>query len=148
MVRQIKKDIALSDALSALGNEVDKALKEHAVVKHPMHGNIYAFEIDGFGNHLLMDDANVPSLLSLPYLDAIHSNDPVYQNTRNFVWSKENPFFFKGSAAEGIGGPHVGMDMIWPMSITMKALTSTNKQEIKDCIRMLKTTHGLSLIHI
>ncbi|MFP5436572.1 MAG: glycoside hydrolase family 125 protein [Bacteroidia bacterium] len=142
MVRQIKKDIALSDALSALGNEVDKALKEHAVVKHPMHGNIYAFEIDGFGNHLLMDDANVPSLLSLPYLDAIHSNDPVYQNTRNFVWSKENPFFFKGSAAEGIGGPHVGMDMIWPMSITMKALTSTNKQEIKDCIRMLKTTHG------
>lgn len=142
MIRKIKKDVVLSNALRELSMEVDAALREHAIVKHPKHGNIYAFEIDGFGNHLLMDDANVPSLLSLPYLDAIDSNDPIYQNTRNFVWSKENPFFFKGTAAEGIGGPHVGMDMIWPMSITMKALTSTNTQEIKECIKMLKTTHG------
>ena len=142
MILDIKKDSALSKELKELGAEVDKAIKEHAIVKHPKHGNIYAFEIDGYGNHLLMDDANVPSLLSLPYLDAIDVKDPIYQNTRNFVWSKENPFFFKGTAAEGIGGPHVGMDMIWPMSITMKALTSTNKQEIKECIKMLKATHG------
>lgn len=142
MISEIKFNSKLSSELKELSIEVEQAIQKHAVVRHPKHGDIFAFEIDGFGNHLLMDDANVPSLLSLPYLDAIDVNDRVYQNTRNFVWSKENPFFFKGTDAEGIGGPHVGMDMIWPMSITMKALTSTNPQEIKECIKMLKTTHG------
>lgn len=142
MMLVIRKNTGLAHELKVLATEVENALKEYAVIKHPKYGNIYAFEIDGFGNHLLMDDANVPSLLSLPYLDAVDSSDPIYLNTRNFVWSKENPFFFKGSAAEGIGGPHVGMDMIWPMSITMKALTSNNPSEIKKCIKMLKATHA------
>lgn len=142
MMREIKKDNATAKELEALGAEVDKALQEHAIVNHPKYGKIYAFEVDGFGNSLLMDDANVPSLLGLPYLDAVDVNDPIYQNTRNFVLSTDNPFFFKGAAAEGIGGPHVGMDMIWPMAITMRALTSTDENEIKECIKMLKATHG------
>ncbi|RYJ44956.1 glycoside hydrolase family 125 protein [Flavobacterium beibuense] len=142
MMREIKKDNATAKELEALGAEVDKALKEHAIVNHPKYGKIYAFEVDGFGNSLLMDDANVPSLLGLPYLDAVDVNDPIYQKTRNFVLSTDNPFFFKGTAAEGIGGPHVGMDMIWPMAITMRALTSTDENEIKECIKMLKATHG------
>ncbi|WP_330443858.1 glycoside hydrolase family 125 protein [Flavobacterium sp. C4GT6] len=142
MMREIKKDNATAKELEALGAEVDKALKEHAIVNHPKYGKIYAFEVDGFGNSLLMDDANVPSLLGLPYLDAVDVNDPIYQNTRNFVLSTDNPFFFKGTAAEGIGGPHVGMDMIWPMAITMRALTSTDGNEIKECIKILKATHG------
>lgn len=142
MIQSIKKDSVLANELSALSTEVAQAIKEHGIVKHPKYGSIYAFETDGFGNHLLMDDANVPSLLALPYLDSVSSTDPIYINTRKFVWSKDNPFFFKGTAAEGIGGPHVGMDMIWPMSITIRALTSTNPQEIKECIKMLKATHG------
>lgn len=142
MMLEIAGDLETSKKLKALSIEVDNALKEHAIIEHKKYGKIYAFEIDGFGNHLLMDDANVPSLLSLPYLDAIDVSDPVYENTRKFVWSKDNPFFFKGKAAEGIGGPHVGMDMIWPMAITMRGLTSTNPQEIKECIQMLKNTHG------
>ncbi|QEE50676.1 glycoside hydrolase family 125 protein [Flavobacterium alkalisoli] len=142
MLREIKKDNATAKELETLGAEVDMALKEHAIINHPKYGKIYAFEVDGFGNSLLMDDANVPSLLGLPYLDAVDVNDPVYQNTRNFVLSTDNPFFFKGTAAEGIGGPHVGMDMIWPMAITMRALTSTDENEIKECIKMLKATHG------
>ena len=142
MLNAISNDSDMAGKLMELSNEVEKALQEHATVNHPVHGDIYAFEIDGYGNHLLMDDANVPSLLSLPYLDAIDPSDPVYQNTRNFVWSKENPFFFKGKAAEGIGGPHVGMDMIWPMAITMKGLTSSDDRVIKDCINTLKDTHG------
>ena len=142
MIQSIKKDSVLANELSALSTEVAHAIKEHGIVKHPKYGTIYAFETDGFGNHLLMDDANVPSLLALPYLDSVSITDPIYINTRKFVWSKENPFFFKGTAAEGIGGPHVGMDMIWPMSLTIKALTSTNPQEIKECIKMLKATHG------
>lgn len=142
MLRKIKKDESTAKELETLSAEVNQALKDHAIVKHPKYGDIYAFEIDGFGNHLLMDDANVPSLLSLPYLDAIDSKDPIYRNTRKFVWSKENPFFFKGKAAEGIGGPHVGMDMIWPMAIIMRGLTSADPQEIKECIKMLKSSHG------
>lgn len=142
MIETIAGDPTLAGELKALAAEVDKALKEYAVVKHPKYGDIYAFEVDGYGNHLLMDDANVPSLLSLPYLDAVDANDPVYRNTRKFIWSLDNPFFFKGKAAEGIGGPHVGMDMVWPMSIIMRGLTSTDGEEIKESIKMLKSTHG------
>lgn len=142
MMRTIKKDEATAKELEALGKEVDQAIKKYGIVKHPKYGDIYAFEVDGFGNHLIMDDANVPSLLALPYLDAIASTDTVYQNTRKFVLSEDNPFFFKGKVAEGIGGPHVGMDMIWPMAIIMRAKTSNNDNEIRDCIKMLKASHG------
>jgi meiotically up-regulated gene 157 (Mug157) protein len=142
MMRAIKKDEATAKELEALGNEVSEAIKKHGIVKHPKHGDIYAFEVDGFGNHLLMDDANVPSLLALPYLNAIDVNDKIYQNTRKFVLSTDNPFFFKGKVAEGIGGPHVGMDMIWPMAIIMRANTSNDDKEIRECIKMLKATHG------
>lgn len=148
MMEQIAGDTETARELRRLSAEVSKALQDHAIVKHLKYGEIYAFEIDGYGNHLLMDDANVPSLLSLPYLDAIDGNDKVYQNTRKFILSLDNPFFFKGKAAEGIGGPHVGIDMIWPMAITMKGLTSNNAKEIKECIAMLKATHaGTGFMH-
>ncbi len=133
-----EKDLA--DECNSLADEVEKALHEYAVYDHPEYGRIYAFEVDGFGNRLLMDDANVPSLIAMPYLGDVDIDDPVYRNTRNFVWSDSNPYFFKGSAGEGIGGPHVGYDMIWPMSIMMKAFTSTDDAEIKECIEMLMAT--------
>ncbi|NIR46840.1 MAG: glycoside hydrolase family 125 protein, partial [Gemmatimonadetes bacterium] len=82
---------------------------------------VFAYEVDGFGNPLFMDDANVPSLLSLPYLDAVDRQSPIYQATRDLVLSDDNPYFFRGTAAEGIGGPHVGLDMIWPLGIIMRA---------------------------
>ncbi|MBQ6652867.1 MAG: glycoside hydrolase family 125 protein [Prevotella sp.] len=123
-----------------LANEVKTALQQYAVVNHPKYGKIYAFEVDGFGNRLLMDDANVPSLLAMAYLGDVSLNDPVYQNTRRFVWSEDNPYFFRGKAGEGIGGPHIGYDMAWPMSIMMKAFTSQNDEEIKWCIETLQRT--------
>lgn len=132
----------------ALADEVEKALKKYAVYNHPKYGKIYAFEVDGNGNHLLMDDANVPSLLAMPYLGDVKLSDPVYQNTRRFVWSEDNPYFFKGKAGEGIGGPHIGYDMVWPMSIMMKAFTSTDDREIKKCIEMLMSTDaGTGFMH-
>ena len=133
-------DKNLATEMRALADEVEVALKKYAVVNHPKYGEIYAFETDGFGSHLLMDDANVPSLLSLPYLGAVKADDPIYLNTRKFVLSTDNPFFYKGSAAEGVGGPHVGQDMIWPMAITLRALTSDDDNEIRAAIEMLKTT--------
>ncbi len=106
----------------------------------PINKDVWAYEVDGYGNQLFMDDANAPGLLSLPYLECCELNDPVYQRTRARVWSKANPYFFAGSAAEGIGGPHEGLDMIWPMSIMMRALTSTSDNEIRSVLIWLKTT--------
>jgi meiotically up-regulated gene 157 (Mug157) protein len=123
-----------------LADEVEGAIKEYGVVNHPKYGKVYAFEVDGFGNHTFMDDANVPSLLALPYLGLVEKDDAIYQNTRKLIWSTDNPYFFKGTAAEGIGGPHVGYDMIWPMSIIMRALTSAEDDEIRWCLRTLRDT--------
>ncbi|HEK20194.1 MULTISPECIES: glycoside hydrolase family 125 protein [unclassified Mucilaginibacter] len=142
MVTAITKDTALAAQLTALAAEVDAALQKHAVIDHPDYGKIYAYEVNGFGSFNLMDDANVPSLLGLPYLDAVKNTDPVYLNTRKMLLSLNNPFFFKGTAGEGIGGPHIGKDMIWPISIIIRALTSNNDAEIKECIEMLRKTHG------
>ena len=131
-----------------LADEVDNALKVYATYRHPMYGEIYAFEVDGFGNHYLMDDSNAPSLLSLPYLCDVDVNDPIYQNTRRFVWSESNPYFFRGTAGEGIGGPHIGYDMVWPMSIMMKAFTSQDDAEIAECVQMLLDTDaGTGFMH-
>lgn len=142
MMNKISGDAALAGELAQLAAEVEAAVKKYAIVTHPQYGKMFAYEVNGYGSYLLMDDANVPSLLALPYLGAIRSIDPLYKATRNYVWSVENPFFFKGRMAEGIGGPHIGKDMIWPMSITMKALTSGDDREIRQCIGTLQKTHG------
>ncbi|HEY0271974.1 MAG TPA: glycoside hydrolase family 125 protein, partial [Chitinophaga sp.] len=142
MGKAIPAASALVAPAAALAAQVKKALDQHATVQHGTLGNIYAFEVNGFGSANLMDDANIPSLLSMPYLNAVKVDDPVYQRTRRFVLSADNPFFFKGSAAEGIGGPHVGLDMIWPMSIVMRGLTSRDDQEIKWCLDTLQKTHA------
>lgn len=142
MMQEICGDAQTARELRALADEVAAALREHAVVEHAKYGRIYAFEADGFGSHVLMDDANIPSLLSLPYLGAVEATDRIYSNTRRFLLSDDNPFFFRGKVAEGIGGPHVGMDMIWPMSLITRALTTENDEEIKTCIAMLKRSHA------
>ena len=148
ILEKVNKNEAMASECKALADEVETALKKYATYNHPEFGTIYAFEVDGFGNHLLMDDANVPSLLAMAYLGDVDINDPIYQNTRRFVWSDSNPYFFKGKAGEGIGGPHVAYDMVWPMSIMMKAFTSQNDQEIKDCVQMLMNTDaGTGFMH-
>lgn len=142
ILRKVKNNTDLASRMEELANEVEGAVNRYGIVEHPEAGKIYAFEVDGYGSQLLMDDANVPSLLALPYLGAVDVNDEVYQRTRKFILSEKNPFFFKGSAAEGVGGPHIGRDMIWPMSIIMRAFTSKDEQEIQACIQTLKETHG------
>lgn len=138
--KDVTNDTAFAEKCLSLAAEVEAAIQKYAIVNHPKYGKVYAFEVDGFGNATFMDDANVPSLLALPYLGCVELNDPVYQNTRKLVWSEDNPYFFKGTAGEGIGGPHVGYDMVWPMSITMLAMTSQDDKEIANCIKMLVAT--------
>jgi meiotically up-regulated gene 157 (Mug157) protein len=149
IIEQVLHDEALATDLLSLAAEVANAIEKHAVVQHPIYGQIYAYEVDGFGNVNLMDDANIPSLLALPYLGAILPTNEVYQNTRRFVLSDSNPFFYTGTAGSGIGGPHIGdAGMIWPLSIISRGLTSTNDDEIAQCIKTLKNTHaGTGFIH-
>jgi meiotically up-regulated gene 157 (Mug157) protein len=128
--------------------ELDQALKQFAILAHPTAGKIYPLEIDGFGNALFMDDANVPNLLSLPYLGYCKSTDALYKNTRQFSLSQANPWFNEGKFAKGIGGPHVGEKKIWPLGLVMQALTSIDDKEIINCLTMLKKTHaGTGFIH-
>lgn len=141
-------EAAFAKDCRALASEVENALKQYAIYNHPKYGKLYAMEVDGYGNHLLQDDANVPNLLALPYLGACSPTDPIYRNTRKFVLSADNPYFFSGKAAEGIGSPHTLVNNIWPMSLIMRALTSTDDTEILAQLRQLKKTHaGTGFMH-
>jgi meiotically up-regulated gene 157 (Mug157) protein len=136
MSNSILHDSAMANQTSDLAAEVEAALRQHATISTSA-GTIWAYEVDGYGGHVLMDDANCPSLLSLPYLDS-SPDAALYARTRNFVWSGQNPWFFRGSAGEGIGGPHIGRNSIWPMSQIIYALTSNSNAEIRGAIQMLK----------
>ena len=131
-----------------LANEVDEAIKNYAIFERKDFGKIYALEIDGFGNALFMDDANVPNLLSIPYLGYTSYHDEVYKNTRKFSLSTANPWFNEGKFAKGIGDPHVGENKIWPLGLIMQALTTDDDEEIFYCLKTLKNTHaGTGFIH-
>src|SRR5205085_5544775 len=99
---------------------------------------VWAYEIDGYGTQLFMDDANNPSLTSLAYLGACAPDSSLYRRTRATAWSDRNPYFFRGASGEGIGSPHTGLRMIWPMSHLMRALTSQDDAEIIACLRAIK----------
>lgn len=145
---KVLKNQAFADECAALAVEVEKAIYKHAVVEHDLFGKVFAYEVDGFGNRLFMDDANVPNLLSLPYLGFVKTNDKVYRNTRKFVLSENNPYFRRGKYASGVGSPHTGKTSVWHLSIIMQALTSTDENEIKNCLSMLKRTHaGTGFMH-
>jgi uncharacterized protein len=146
MANALLNDGALAQDASALANEVASALRQYATAA-TLGGSIWAYEVDGFGSQVLMDDANVPSLLGLPYLES-SPDAAIYARTRAFVWSERNPWFFRGSAGEGIGGPHEGAGMIWPMSQTICALTSQSPDEIRKMLGMLKIgSAGSGFIH-
>ena len=146
MAGTILHDSEMANDATALANEVESALRQHALVSTAA-GTIWAYEIDGYGGHVLMDDANVPSLLGLPYLES-SLDAAIYARTRKFVWSELNPWFFRGTAGEGIGGPHIGRDMVWPMSQIIYALTSDSNNEILRAIQMLKASSaGTGFMH-
>lgn len=140
MMRDIKKDNTFARQCDSLADEVAAAVEQYGIINHPEFGKVYAFEVDGFGNYVCMDDANVPSLLAMPYLGCVEADDSVYQNTRKLVLSESNPYFFHGKAGEGIGGPHIGYDFIWPMSIIMRCNTTNDTEEIRKCVKMLRDT--------
>jgi uncharacterized protein len=145
---EVYKDSEFAAESAQLKREIQYGINKYGIYNHPKYGKIYAYETDGFGNYTLMDDANVPSLLSLPYLGYISADDPVYINTRNFILSEDNPYFFKGKCAQGIGSPHTMKGYVWHIALIMQALTSNNKEEILDIISTLQNTDaGTGFMH-
>jgi hypothetical protein len=148
MLDTIPKDSSLAGECRSLADEVEKALQEYAIVNHPKAGRVYAYEVDGFGNYYCTDDGNIPSLLSLPYLGAVKMDAELYQSTRRLLLSANNPYYCQGAVASGLGGPHVGMDMIWPLGVITQALTTTDDREISQCLDILRRTHaGTGFMH-
>jgi hypothetical protein len=140
---------SLAPEVRALASEVDAAILAHGVADHPKHGRMFVYECDGFGNVVLMDDAGLPNLVSIPYLGDTPPGDAVYRASRRFALSHDNPYFFKSPIAEGVGSPHLGWGRkIWPLAIASRGLTSTDDSEVRDAIRMLVRTHaGTGFMH-
>ena len=132
----------------ALRDGIRQGIVDYGIVYSPKYGYMYAYEVDGLGHVVLMDDANVPSLLSIPYLGYSTADDPIYQNTRRFVLSPDDPFYYSGKIAEGVGSPHSPAGYIWPLSLIMEGLTSTDPAEVSAVLTMLRASDlGDHLLH-
>ncbi len=134
------RDTDLLAELKELEIEVDYGIKLYGIYRHPEFGPIYAYETDGFGNYCLMDDAGTPGLISIPYLGYVAADDPIYQNTRRFALSKENPFYYEGTAAKGIGSPHTPQNYIWHMALSMQGITAQTVEEKLELVALLENT--------
>lgn len=144
----VLKDAKLAKIAKELAEKIRTSIETYGTIEHHTFGKVYAYEVDGFGQYNLMDDANVPSLLSIPYIGYVDEHDEVYKNTRNMILSEANPYFYKGTAAQGIGSPHTPANYIWHISLAMQGLTSSDvayKKEILDTIKA--TDGGKDLMH-
>lgn len=142
------KDRKFLADIKALRNEIDAGIKKFAIVNDKKFGKVYAFEVDGLGNYTLEDDANIPSLLSLPYLGYVSNDDRVYLNTRKMILSKANKNFAEGKVASGIGSEHTPKTYIWPLAMIMDALTENDKQRYSLVLKqILASDPGDHLLH-
>lgn len=138
----------LASKCSELAECIRNGIASYGMVDHPKFGKLFAYETDGLGNYNLMDDANSPCLLGMPYLNYCEKNDNLYQNTRRFILSTDNPYYAVGNVAMGLGSPHTGRGSVWHIGIIMQALTSVNRSEIMECLEMLSRTHaGTNYMH-
>lgn len=139
----------IADQCREWGATIESGIYKHGVHHHSVYGLVFAYEVDGYGSRIFMDDASPPSLLSLPYLGFISREDPVYLNTRRMVLARKgNPYYRVGNQLEGQGSPHIDLETMWPIGTIVQALTTNVDDEIKWCLETLKkSSAGLGLIH-
>ena len=148
MLTEVCGNADLASQCAKLRKEIDAGIKRYCVVPHPVYGQIYACETDGMGNYSMIDDANIPSLLSIPYIGYADATDELYQNTRKFLLSKQNPYYFEGKFAKGIGSRHTPDDYVWHMALVMQGFTSISREEKKELLDMLVATDaGTGYLH-
>ncbi len=148
IVNTIYIDGELTAKISKLRNEIEYGIETYGKYNHPDFGTIYAYETDGLGNYNLMDDANVPSLLSIPYIGYMDMDDSTYQNTRKFILSTKNPFYFAGKFIKGVGSPHTPKNYVWHIGMIVQGLTSDDDNEIDEIMEMLLSSDaGTGFMH-
>lgn len=146
--RNVFKDEAQAVAMEKFRTEINQGIQNFGVIKTEKYGPIYAYEVDGLGNYKLMDDGNLPSLLSAPWYGYLAQEDAVYQNTRKFILSNDNPFYFSGTVARGVGSPHTRRGMVWPLALLAQAFTANNSAEFNETLEMLiKSNPGDNVLH-
>jgi meiotically up-regulated gene 157 (Mug157) protein len=146
--RDVYHNIIKAQRAKALRDEVQTGIQTYGVQFTPNYGYIYAYEVDGLGNKILMDDANVPSLLSAPYLGYTKQTSFIYRNTRKFLLSKDNPTYYVGKIARGIGSPHTSDNYVWPIAMMMQGFTASSDAERKDVLsQLLASDPGDHLLH-
>jgi meiotically up-regulated gene 157 (Mug157) protein len=146
--RDVYRNLIKSNRAKTLRSEVQDGIQKYGEVFTPNYGYVYAYEVDGLGHQTLMDDANIPSLLSAPYLGYTKPDSFVYRNTRRFLLSKDNPYYYVGSVARGIGSAHTNDGYVWPLALIMQGLTSTSESERHDVLtQLLASDPGDHLLH-
>jgi uncharacterized protein len=148
LAQEVWHDDVLRQEAVSLASDIDYGIQTYGSVEHPRYGRIYAYETDGFGNYTLMDDANVPSLLSIPYLGYRSRTDPIYRNTRRFVLSTENPYYAIGRIARGVGSPHTPAGHVWPLALVMQGMSACHADEQVEALTILiASAAGTGLLH-
>ena len=144
----VYRNLIKSNRAKTLRSEVQDGIQKFGEVFTPNYGYVYAYEVDGLGHQILMDDANIPSLLAAPYLGYTKPDSFVYRNTRRFLLSRDNPYFYVGSVARGIGSAHTSDGYVWPLALIIQGMTSTSDSERKAIVgQLLASDPGDHLLH-
>jgi meiotically up-regulated gene 157 (Mug157) protein len=146
--RTVYRNLIKSNRAHTLRSEVQDGIQTYGEVFTPNYGYVYAYEVDGLGNKTLMDDANIPSLLAAPYMGYTRPDAFVYRNTRRFLLSRDNPYYYAGRVARGIGSAHTSDGYVWPLGLVVQGITSTSGVEQRDVLaELLASDPGDHLLH-
>ena len=130
-------DADLAAEVTTLEQEIRGGISDYAIVEDKEFGRMYAYETDGMGHYTFMDDSNVPSLLAAPYFGFCKKDDPIYLNTRNYILSKRNPYYYEGKVLRGTGSPHTPEGYVWHIGLVLQGLTATDPAEVRGVLDML-----------